>query len=131
MFLVGFCNISSNESIGTSQIPSIGYFGLSRIIQVKMPFDDQVTNKFLHLLSSTYKSYSFGSRDRSSCLGMNIYSGTRGTKRIRPSPRMCVSTRMKFQYTNAMWNMSLMPLVQKTINVLTKHAVGFFLNESI
>ena len=102
MFLVGYCDTSSNESIETSPIPSIDYFALSRILQVRMLYDSNVANKFLNLFSSTYKSYSFGSRHRSSCLGMNIYSGTRGTKHIRPSSRMCVSTRMRFQYTNAM-----------------------------
>jgi hypothetical protein len=54
---------------------------------------------------------------------MNVYTGKRGMKYIRPSPRMGVNVKHLFQYYNQCWNMSLMPLVQRTINGMTNEAI--------
>ena len=69
------------------------------------------------------KSGGFGSRNVSTCFGINVYSGNRLSSCVRPTPRMGKSMISSSQYTRSSWNFSTMPMVQKTLNRLTYHAL--------
>ena len=67
----------------------------------------------------------FGSRSVSNCFGLNVYSGYRLSKFVRHTPRMGKSLISTSEYTRASWKLNTMPLVQKSLNLLTQHAVMF------
>ena len=113
----------NNIKIYQQKVHETTYYQLSRIVLVDHVLDDKNVQIFKNMLLSTYCSYSFGDRDRSPCLGLNIYTGLRGMRCVRPTPRMSVDNICLSQYTNNKWNFSNMPMVQKTINKLANDAL--------
>ena len=123
-FQVGISEVFEHNCIKKEPTVGVSYYEISSIIGVNFTPSSDNVKIFTDLIKKTYGNNSFGNRCRSLCFGTNIYTGLRGSKCVRPSPRMSQHQIEYSQYTNMKWNFTCMPLVQKTINTLANNAIN-------
>ena len=95
---------------------------LSRWDNSTLPeYDDW--NIILKSVLDVYGNIGFGDRQICKTVGLNVYSGLRSNgRRVHPSPITGPSLLTSSQYFRETWDMTLMPVIQKVVNNLTKHA---------
>ena len=77
-----------------------------------------------YILKRSYGNFGF-KRNKTSCLGMNLYFGKKNAAYVRPTPKMSKESILDTEYYRQHFDCTFHPLIYKMINELTTQAEHF------
>ena len=119
-------NSTKELTVNKTHTPSCRYYLVSSWSVIEENLNHKYLDEFTSQVQEVYgNTDGFGSRSVSKSFGLNVYSGYRLGLFVRHTPCMGKYLIRTSQYTRSSWKLNTMPLVQKTLNRLTQHAMMF------